>query len=67
MRICFLIIPFICFIYKNIRSGDTTARIWSIPESGRSISTLILKHAKGKSNEKCKDVTTLDWNVSSAL
>ncbi|CAF2163342.1 BnaAnng14570D [Brassica napus] len=48
-------------------SGDTTARIWSIPESGRSISTLILKHAKGKSNEKCKDVTTLDWNVSSAL
>ncbi|WZZ04531.1 hypothetical protein YC2023_090452 [Brassica napus] len=43
-------------------SGDTTARIWSIPESGRSISTLILKHAKGKSNEKCKDVTTLDWN-----
>ncbi|RID53802.1 hypothetical protein BRARA_G01172 [Brassica rapa] len=48
-------------------SGDTTARIWSIPESGRSISTLILKHAKGKSNEKCKDVTTLDWNGEGTL
>ncbi|KAL0721598.1 hypothetical protein Bca4012_036197 [Brassica carinata] len=52
-------------------SGDTTARIWSIPEgpfkSGRSISALILKHAKGKSNEKSKDVTTLDWNGEGTL
>lgn len=56
---------------KNFRSGDTTARIWNIPEgplkSSRSISALILKHAKGKSNEKSKDVTTLDWNVSAAV
>lgn len=55
---------------RNFRSGDTTARIWNIPEgplkSGRNINALILKHAKGKSNEKSKDVTTLDWNVSAA-
>ncbi|KAJ4878667.1 WD-40 repeat family protein [Raphanus sativus] len=52
-------------------SGDTTARIWNIPEgplkSSRSISALILKHAKGKSNEKSKDVTTLDWNGEGTL
>lgn len=61
----------ITFIHllRNIRSGDATARIWSIPEgsfksgAGRSINALILKHANGKSNEKSKDVTTLDWNV----
>ncbi|CDY18648.1 BnaA09g07470D [Brassica napus] len=52
-------------------SGDTTARIWNIPEgplkSGRTINALILKHAKGKSNEKSKDVTTLDWNGEGTL
>ncbi|XP_019095689.1 PREDICTED: F-box-like/WD repeat-containing protein TBL1XR1-A [Camelina sativa] len=56
-------------------SGDATARIWSIPEgsfksvhtSSSSISALILKHAKGKSNEKSKDVTTLDWNGEGSL
>jgi hypothetical protein len=26
---------------------------------------LVLKHVRGKTNEKSKDVTTLDWNVSS--
>ena len=26
--------------------------------------SLVLKHFKGKTNEKSKDVTTLDWNVS---
>lgn len=25
---------------------------------------LVLKHVKGRTNEKSKDVTTLDWNVS---
>lgn len=25
----------------------------------------MLKHVRGKTNEKSKDVTTLDWNVSS--
>lgn len=52
-------------------SGDSTARIWTIPE-GRSGNMshvaapkpLVLKHFKGKTNEKSKDVTTLDWNVS---
>ncbi|XP_010446283.1 PREDICTED: F-box-like/WD repeat-containing protein TBL1XR1 [Camelina sativa] len=56
-------------------SGDATARIWSIPEgsfksvhtSSSSINALILKHAKGKSNEKSKDVTTLDWNGEGSL
>jgi len=24
----------------------------------------VLKHFKGRTNEKSKDVTTLDWNVS---
>ncbi|CAA7034607.1 unnamed protein product [Microthlaspi erraticum] len=54
-------------------SGDATARIWSIPESsfksgaGRNINALILKHANGKSNEKSKDVTTLDWNGEGTL
>jgi len=66
--ICSLI-PFI-HLWHISRSGDATARIWSIPEgsfkavhTGRNINALILKHAKGKSNEKSKDVTTLDWNV----
>lgn len=72
-RIVFFLFPFI-HLLQHIRSGDATARIWSIPEgpfksglhSGRSINALILKHAKGKSNEKSKDVTTLDWNVRTA-
>lgn len=52
-------------------SGDSTARIWTIA-GGRSkpgsqddpLNALVLKHVKGKTNEKSKDVTTLDWNVS---
>lgn len=28
---------------------------------------LVLKHVKGRTNEKSKDVTTLDWNVSSVI
>jgi WD40 repeat protein len=70
--ICSLI-PFIHLLHI-IRSGDATARIWSIPEgsfkavhTGRNINALILKHAKGKSNEKSKDVTTLDWNGEGTL
>lgn len=27
----------------------------------------VLKHFKGRANEKSKDVTTLDWNVSFSL
>lgn len=56
----------------NIRSGDSTARIWAIGDVACSSSmengtsgVLVLKHFKGRANEKSKDVTTLDWNVSS--
>ncbi|THF98081.1 hypothetical protein TEA_027089 [Camellia sinensis var. sinensis] len=51
-------------------SGDSTARIWTIAEGASRSSlqngpsnVLVLKHVKGKTNEKSKDVTTLDWNV----
>ena len=56
----------------NFRSGDATARIWTIGE-GRCKSgsqngpsnVLVLKHVRGsRTNERNKDVTTLDWNVS---
>ncbi|KAK6923101.1 LIS1 homology motif [Dillenia turbinata] len=50
-------------------SGDSTARIWFISDgASRSVSqngptnVLVLKHVKGRTNEKSKDVTTLDWN-----
>ncbi|KAG1368606.1 putative Isoflavone 2'-hydroxylase [Cocos nucifera] len=50
-------------------SGDSTARIWTIPDgpcgSSMQISppnVHVLKHFKGRTNEKSKDVTTLDWN-----
>ena len=56
------------------RSGDSTARIWNISDGSGGSSTrtsllnvLVLKHVKGKTNEKSKDVTTLDWNVSSPI
>lgn len=54
-----------------VSSGDSTARIWSIADgpSGSlapvsAPKPLVLKHFKGKTNEKSKDVTTLDWNAS---
>ncbi|GER36267.1 WD-40 repeat family protein, partial [Striga asiatica] len=53
-------------------SGDSTARIWTIdgPSSSNlenGPSSFILKHCKGRLNEKSKDVTTLDWNVDGTL
>ncbi|KAJ4967273.1 hypothetical protein NE237_019122 [Protea cynaroides] len=55
-------------------SGDSTARIWSIPDGPCSSSmqsgppnVLVLKHFKGRTNEKSKDVTTLDWNGEGTL
>jgi len=72
---CFMILM-IFFHFTMItwifRSGDSTARIWTIAE-GRCkpgshngpLNVLVLKHVRGKTNEKSKDVTTLDWNVSS--
>nr|KYP35788.1 F-box-like/WD repeat-containing protein TBL1XR1-B [Cajanus cajan] len=55
-------------------SGDSTARIWTIAE-GRCkpaaqsgpLNVLVLKHVRGKTNEKSKDVTTLDWNGEGTL
>ncbi|CAJ1929442.1 unnamed protein product [Sphenostylis stenocarpa] len=55
-------------------SGDSTARIWKIAE-GRCKpallndppNVLVLKHARGKPNEKSNDVTTLDWNGEGTL
>lgn len=53
----------------TLRSGDSTARIWPMSERGfgshnGSTNVVVLKHVKGKTSEKSKDVTTLDWNVS---
>lgn len=31
------------------------------------LNVLVLKHVKGRMNEKSQDVTTLDWNVSSPM
>ncbi|KAI5655229.1 hypothetical protein M9H77_32416 [Catharanthus roseus] len=55
-------------------SGDSTARIWAIGDVACSSSmengtsgVLVLKHFKGRANEKSKDVTTLDWNGDGTL
>ncbi|CAL9057088.1 WD40 repeat-containing protein HOS15-like isoform X1 [Musa acuminata AAA Group] len=55
-------------------SGDSTARIWKIPDGpcGKDVQVLppnvhVLKHFKGRTNEKSKDVTTLDWNGEGTL
>ena len=57
-----------------LRSGDSTARIWTVPEgpSGPAaiaggVKVKVLRHVKGKNNEKSKDVTTLDWNGDGSL
>ncbi|XP_051139450.1 WD40 repeat-containing protein HOS15-like isoform X2 [Andrographis paniculata] len=53
-------------------SGDSTARIWTIDgpassnlENGNP--NVVLKHFKGRTTEKSKDVTTLDWNGDGTL
>lgn len=55
-------------------SGDSTARIWTIPDGvGRSssqigpLNVLVLKHVKGRAMEKSKDVTSVDWNGEGTL
>ncbi|XP_062154641.1 WD40 repeat-containing protein HOS15 isoform X2 [Alnus glutinosa] len=54
-------------------SGDSTARIWTIVDgswrtgSNGPLNVLVLKHVKGRTNEKSKDVTTLDWNGEGTL
>jgi len=51
-------------------SGDSTARIWTIPEGPCSTNTnpsfVELKHFNNN-NEKSRDVTTLDWNSNGTL
>ncbi|KAJ0982079.1 hypothetical protein J5N97_010334 [Dioscorea zingiberensis] len=55
-------------------SGDSTARIWTIHDGpcGTNLQTTpqivqVLKHFRGRTNEKSKDVTTLDWNGEGTL
>ncbi|KAG6473109.1 hypothetical protein ZIOFF_067016 [Zingiber officinale] len=55
-------------------SGDSTARIWKVPDGpcSKDVQVLppnvhVLKHFKGRTNEKSKDVTTLDWNGDGTL
>ncbi|XP_051124056.1 WD40 repeat-containing protein HOS15-like isoform X2 [Andrographis paniculata] len=53
-------------------SGDSTARIWRIDGSSSSnlengSPSIVLRHFRGRPNEKCKDVTTLDWNAEGSL
>ncbi|KAM7514392.1 hypothetical protein LguiA_003975 [Lonicera macranthoides] len=55
-------------------SGDSTARIWTVGDGPCSsnmqngpIKVSVLKHFKGRTNEKSKDVTTLDWNGEGTL
>ncbi|KAE9609364.1 hypothetical protein Lal_00020021 [Lupinus albus] len=55
-------------------SGDSTARIWKIAEGpcdssvqNEMVNVVVLKHFKGRTNEKSKDVTTLDWNGDGTL
>ncbi|XP_016507207.1 WD40 repeat-containing protein HOS15 isoform X1 [Nicotiana tabacum] len=50
-------------------SGDSTARIWTIGDGpchsrmqNGPVDVMVLKHFKGRTNEKSKDVTTLEWN-----
>ena len=44
----------------NSRAVDGSSR----STSNGPLNVLVLKHVKGRTNEKGKDVTTLDWNVS---
>ncbi|KAJ8453291.1 hypothetical protein Cgig2_008175 [Carnegiea gigantea] len=55
-------------------SGDSTARIWTIADGPSTsavynglLNVAVLKHFKGRTNEKSKDVTTLDWNSDGTL
>ena len=48
-------------------SGDSTARIWRVPEGSSKMSEpAVLQHFSNE-KEKSKDVTTLDWNPSGSL
>lgn len=57
--------------YILYRSGDSTARIWNLSENSTSGSTqLVLRHCireGGQDVPSNKDVTSLDWNVSTTV
>ncbi|KMZ60691.1 transducin family protein / WD-40 repeat family protein [Zostera marina] len=54
-------------------SGDSTARLWCLPQGPNApsmqtgIDVCVLKHFKGRTNDKSKEVTTLDWNGDGTL
>eukprot|EP00898_Chlorokybus_atmophyticus_P004576 jgi/Chlat1/5119/Chrsp33S05027 len=54
-------------------SGDSTARIWTIPEgpcgqaSAALTKPIVLKHVNKINERGSKDVTTLDWNGDGSL
>lgn len=57
-----------CCAFSSYRSGDSTARIWNLNENSNGGSTqLVLRHCireGGHDVPSNKDVTSLDWNVS---
>ncbi|KAL2346450.1 hypothetical protein Fmac_000450 [Flemingia macrophylla] len=55
-------------------SGDSTARIWKIADKhwdsgvqNEPVNVMVLQHFRESTNEKAKDVTTLDWNGDGTL
>jgi hypothetical protein len=57
-------VPASCYRVKTnlIRSGDGSARIWTIPDDASEESTsTVLNHSQ--LGTESKDVTTLDWSV----
>ncbi|MDP2435664.1 MAG: hypothetical protein Q8P67_07975 [archaeon] len=48
-------------------SGDSTARIWELPDKSGPRSPIILKHSMHIPDGSSKDVTTIDWNPEGKL
>ena len=64
------IFQYVCII-NYFRSGDSTTRFWKIADGAcdssvqnEPVNVVVLQHFKESTNEKSKDVTTLDWNVN---
>ncbi|RDX65081.1 WD40 repeat-containing protein HOS15, partial [Mucuna pruriens] len=62
------------FPLDQFKSGDSTARIWKIADrpcdssvQNEPVNVVVLQHFKESTNEKSKDVTTLDWNGDGTL
>ena len=47
-------------------SGDSTARLWKLTDSGSHDLPIVLPHEPvGRASQECnRDVTTVHWNVS---